>query len=270
MSSPPLVWFQGNIVEGSTPLISPTDLGILIGDGVFDTLSVRNGIPRFLDRHLARFAGGLHQLGLPAFDDSVIRQAIDELLAASHLSDARIRITATSGPGRGGIERGDSPTLFISIDELGPTLSPASLCTVDAIRNERSPLVGVKLTSWTENAALLREAKNAGFDNAVLCDSAGNLSECTTSNIFVVIDNELLTPSLDSGCLPGIIRAVLLDHGVAVERVLTLEDLAQASEVFLTSSISEVRPVYRVDARELPVSNGVFTKLAAQTVANAN
>jgi branched-chain amino acid aminotransferase len=264
MSAFPLVWFEGRLVDATKPIIAATDHGLLLGDGVFDSLSVRDGAPRWLDRHLARLAGGLSRLGIASVDDAVLRGAIDELVTASGLDDARVRITVTSGPGRDARIRGDSPTVVITIDEIGPPLPPAALVTVDAIRNERSPLIGVKLTSWAENAAILRSAVAAGADNAVLCDSRGNLSECTTSNLFLVVDDELVTPSLGSGCLPGIVRSVLVEHGVAVERVLPATTLDRATEVFITSSTTGVRPVYRIDGRDLPTVDGLRTRRATE------
>jgi branched-chain amino acid aminotransferase len=135
--------------------------------------------------------------------------------------------------------------------------------TVDAVRNERSPLVGLKLTSWAENAALLRAADAAGRDDAVLCDTRGNLSECASANLFVVVEDELLTPCAASGCLPGIIRGVLLDHGLAAERTLPSAILDRVTEAFTTSSVVGVRAVARIDDRDLPVVGGQATSAAA-------
>jgi branched-chain amino acid aminotransferase len=163
--------------------------------------------------------------------------------------DARARITITPGPGSSPRDRGAQPLTVISISPLPKAPSSISLCTVQWTRNERSPLAGIKSTSWGENATILRFATTNGFDNAILCDSTGRLSECTTSNVFLVIGEQIVTPSLDSGCLPGIIREVLIDKQVVSEQDLVPSDLALATEVFITSSTTGVVPVHCVDER---------------------
>ena len=111
--------------------------------------------------------------------------------------------------------------------------------------------------------------RSQGFDEAVLCDSTGLLSECCAANLFLVIAGEITTPSLRSGCLPGIIREFLLDSGLASERDLAPELLNLAEEIFISSSINEIVGVSRVDDRLLPV-DGPATLRARVAVANAD
>ena len=119
-------------------------------------------------------------------------------------------------------------------------------------RNELSPLAGLKTTSYAENAVALAWAKERGHSEAVLGNLAGDLCEGTGSNIFVVIDGEVLTPTLESGCLAGITRQLVIDWGDVTERDLPLQILETADEVFLTSSTRDVHPVVAVGERQLP------------------
>ena len=232
-----VIWVNGELLESAKPSLSANDHGFLLGDGIFETLIVRDRHAVFIDRHLRRLRTGIHRL----------TDAILLLLDANDLDDARVRITVTPGSGISALERGTQPLTVMTAVPLGTKPSSVSLCTVDWVRNERSPLTGLKSTSWGENASVLRFARTNGFDNAILCDSTGRLSECTTSNLYLVIDQQIVTPTLNSGCLPGIIREVLLEKGIATERDLFPSDLAQATAVFITSSTTGVVPVHRVD-----------------------
>jgi len=250
----PLIWMNGSVFEAEKAMVHATDHGLLLGDGCFETIAVRGGTPRFLDRHLRRLRhalGVLHIADTPT--DAELHRAIIALIDAYGTDNARVRITITPGPGDSPRHRGNTPLCAISITSLPPGPRSARVTLSDRVRNERSPITGIKSTSWSENAALLRAASAAGFDNALVCDSTGRLSECATASVFVVIDGEILTPSLDSGCLPGIIREVLLDPGVAAESDLRPDDLDRADEVFITSSTTGVLPVAAVDQRKFPI-----------------
>jgi len=247
-----LVWHDGRVVEPSTPIIGATDHGVLLGDGVFETLAVREGRPRLLDRHLHRLRAGMDRIDIVnGPDDDTVRHAIDELVAASGLTDARIRITVTAGPGSSPRTRTGSPTMFITIARLDPAPASVSLHLVPWPRHERSALAGIKSINWAENAHALRAAVAAGFDNALFCDTQGRLSECATANIFLVLDGAIVTPSLESGCLAGTVRAVLLDAGVATEADLHPADVPRADGVFLTTSTTGITPVHAIDDRTI-------------------
>ena len=266
-----VIWVNGELLESSTPSLSANDHGFLLGDGIFDTLLVRDRKPVFFTRHLRRLRSGIDRLLIEnAPTDDQLANAMSQLLEANNLVDARVRITVTPGSGISALERGALPLTAMTAVPLGTKPSSVSLCTVEWVRNERSPLAGLKSTSWGENASILRFARSNGFDNAILFDSTGRLSECTTSNLYLVIDQQIVTPTLDSGCLPGIIREVLLEKGIATERDLFPSDLAQATAVFITSSITGVVPVHRVDklqfaedSQQTAAANDVIENLSA-------
>ena len=245
-----VIWVNGELLESAKPSLSANDHGFLLGDGIFETLIVRDRHAVFIDRHLRRLRTGIHRLLIANTPpDDQLTDAILLLLDANDLDDARVRITVTPGSGISALERGTQPLTVMTAVPLGTKPSSVSLCTVDWVRNERSPLAGLKSTSWGENASVLRFARTNGFDNAILCDSTGRLSECTTSNLYLVIDEQIVTPSLDSGCLPGIIREVLIDEQFVSEKDLVPSDLALATEVFITSSTTGIVPVHCVDER---------------------
>jgi branched-chain amino acid aminotransferase len=260
------MWLNGELVDDSSPSVVANDHGFLLGDGVFDTLIVRNEKPIFLERHLRRLRDGIDRLQIEgAPTDSELSTALSQLITANDTVDARVRITVTPGPGPSPRHRGTQPLTVITTSPLPVAPSSVSLCTVQWTRNERSPLAGIKSTSWGENAAILRHAATKGFDNAILCDSTGRLSECTTSNVFLVIGEQIVTPSLDSGCLPGIIREVLIDEQFVSEQDLVPSDLALATEVFITSSTTGIVPVHCVDERSY-ATPGPLTAAAMEMI----
>ena len=260
------VWVNSELVDASSPVVNANDHGFLLGDGVFDTLVVRDRRPVFIDRHLRRFRRGFERLNINvSLTDLEFVDAISELIDANQLTNARVRITVTPGAGSSPRDRGPTPLVVITTAPLPPSPTSMSLCTVAWTRNEHSPLAGIKSTSWGDNAAILRHAQRNGFDNAILCDTNGRLSECTTSNIFLVVNDQLLTPSLQSGCLPGIIREVLLEEAVATEADLAPNELERATEVFVTSSTTGVVPVQQVDDRHYRI-DGTHTTNARSVI----
>lgn len=256
-----LVWHDGAIVAPTTPIVTAVDHGVLMGDGVFESFAVRDGCPRLLDRHLHRLRLGLDRIdctGAP--DDDTLRLAVDDLVRASGLVDARVRITVTAGPGPSARVRAGTPTTFITIAPLDPPPVSVSLLPIDWPRNERSPFAGIKSTNWAENAQALRVAASAGFDNALFCDTRGLLSECATANVFLVVGDTIRTPGLDTGCLAGAVRGVLLDGAIAVEAELRMTDLERADAVFITTSTTGITPVHAVGPRPFPVEHAAFDR----------
>ncbi len=256
----PCTWVDGRIVDADEPIASSLDHGLLLGDGVFEVMVVRDGRPVHAHRHLARLRRGLERLDIDGTpDDTTLLGSIDALVAATGLDDARIRIAVSPGDGPSPRERGPRPRTFITIDRLAPPVTSTTLTVVPWVRNERSPLAGIKAAAWSENAFALRHARAAGFGNALFLDTTGRLSECASSNIFLVIDDQILTPSLASGCLAGTAREVLLEAGVAHEADLWPSDLERAAAVFTTSATGFV-PVTRIDDRQFLSASPAFDR----------
>jgi branched-chain amino acid aminotransferase len=262
-------WVNGTILEAAESFVSVFDHGLTVGDGVFETTKVVDGKPFALTRHLTRLMGSARGLGLPDPDLDLVRHAVDDVLLENDTSEPlRLRITFTGGVSPLGSDRGDSaPTLVVAIAPLKAWAPTSVLATVPWPRNERSPTAGLKTTSYADNVIALAYAKARGAAEAVLANTAGHLCEGTGSNVFVVLDGQIVTPPLSSGCLAGVSRALVLEWVGGEERDLPMTVLRDAEEIFLTSATRDVQGVQRVDNRDLAEAPGPVTRRAAEVFA---
>jgi branched-chain amino acid aminotransferase len=258
------VWLDGSVHEADLARISVRDHGLTVGDGVFETMKVVDGIPFALGRHLARLHGSAGRLGLVAPPAAELRAAAAELIAAHGPGEVgRLRITLTGGDGPPGTERGDGgPTVLMVTGPARSIGGPAVLATVPWVRNERSPVTGAKTTSYAENVVALAWARERGADEALFTDTRGNVCEGTGSNIFWVRAGRITTAALSTGCLAGVTRGLVVQWCGADEVEEPLHSLADAEEVFVTSSTRDVQAVRAVDGRTYPAP-GPVTALAA-------
>lgn len=263
------VWVNGALYDPEQARVSVFDHGILVGDGVFETVKAVRGEAFALTRHLDRLATSAIGLGLPAPDLDAIRQGtLDVLAAAPRWELGRIRITYTSGPGPLGSDRGDQgTTAVVAASEQAPFPPTADVTVVPWPRNERGALSGLKTISYGDNAKALAYAHERGGGEAIFGNLAGNLCEGTGSNIFLVREGRLITPPLSSGCLAGITRALVLEWYGGAEEDVPLEAVYQADEAFLTSTTRDVQPIRAVDGTVLPTAPGPVTKEAMEAFA---
>ncbi|MGE3361598.1 MAG: aminotransferase class IV [Acidimicrobiia bacterium] len=251
------VWCNGALVDAAAATVPFDDHGLVVGDGVFETLATRRGRPYGIRRHLERLRRSAAGLGLSlAVDDATLRDAIEAVTAAHPYGgdgrELRIRVTVTGGRAPLGSARGDGPpTVVIAAGPLAPPAPSARVVVVPWPRNERGALAGLKTTSYAENVLALEHAHRHGGDEAVFANTVGELCEGTGSNVFVVLDGRAVTPPLSSGCLAGVTRALVLEAGLAVEAPLPLAALLHAEEAFLTSTTRLGQPISHVDGRAL-------------------
>jgi branched-chain amino acid aminotransferase len=209
------------------------------GEGVFETLKVVAGQPCVLSRHLERLSRSADRLGLELPSIARITREVDAHLRAHPHALGRLRVTWAAGP--------SGPVLSIeSAATAAPRPSVAltlSTWRVDA----SSPLSGLKTTDYVNYTAALRVAQAEAFDDALLPNTADQLCETTTANVFYVLDGVIHTPPLSSGCLPGIARSLVLELCEVDEVAAPISVLADATEVFITSSLREVQAVSRND-----------------------
>jgi branched-chain amino acid aminotransferase len=242
------VWIDGRLIEEAEARLSPFDHGLLTGDGVFETLRVYRGVPFAVGRHLDRLARSAAGLRLAAPHEGVLRAAMDAVVAANGLAEGRVRVTVTGGV---------APPIPVRP-------ATALVATVPWPRNERSALAGLKTISYAENVVALAFARERGAEEAIFANLAGDLCEGTGTNVFVGVGGRVFTPSLFSGCLPGVTRDLLVELLDVVEDEIPLPALARADEAFLTSSTRGVHPISAVDGHALPAAPGPLTRAAAE------
>lgn len=262
------IWLDGALRDTGDAVVSVLDHGLTVGDGVFETVKVEGGRPFALSRHLNRLTRSARGLGLPEPDPEEITRACEAVIAANPMPAARLRITYTGGPSPLGSERGDAPaTLVVAVAPVTLGAGPTAVVTVPWTRNERGALTGLKTTSYGENVVALARAREQGATEALFANTRGRLCEGTGSNVFVVVGGRLLTPPLSSGCLAGITRELVLEWAGGEEADLPLGVLAEAEEIFLTSSTRDIQAVRRVDDRDLSPSPGPVTAKAQRVFA---
>ena len=266
------VWVGDRLLDDpGTPAISVLDHGLTVGDGVFETVKAVHGRPFALSRHLKRLSFSAKGLGLPEPDHDRIRRAVSTVLVDVREPLVRIRITWTAGPAPLGSDRGDpadyaGPTLVVAVSDGVTRADTVAVATVPWPRNERSAVAGLKTTSYAENVVALADAHRRGASEAVFANTRGVLCEGTGSNIFYVLDGQVVTPTLSSGCLAGVTRALVIQWCDVVESDGPMEVLQQADEVFLAGTTRDVQPVHRVDERDLGAA-GPLTQQVVDTFA---
>lgn len=268
------VWVNGKFVESAKASISVFDRGFMYGDGAFETARSYAGIVFKLDEHIDRLIKDLKVLKIkPPYSASYLKEAVYATLKANKLSSAYIKIIVTRGEGRFGIGYSDnfSPNVIITAKDFEgyPEWMFAKGLSAKIIAPEgRFPaLPGVKSLNYLTFILARLDAKEKKCDEAILTNAKGNITEASTSNIFLVKNGKLITPSLDSGILNGVTRAVII--GIArklkinvVEKAVTQRELLSADECFFTNSLAEVLPVTRVDSKDIGLGIvGPVTKL---------
>ena len=263
------VWLNGKVLDSPRdPAVNALDHGVVVGDGVFETVAVMDDRTFALTRHLERLARSAEGLGIGRPDLDAVRDGVAATLEGQELAFGRTRITVTSGEGPLGSPRGDGPQTVIVVTEPAARPGPVSrIATVPWARNERGALAGLKTTSYAENALMVEHARARGASEAVMANTRGELCEGTGSNIMYALDGQLVTPTLDSGCLAGVTRALAIEWlGTeldVVERDAPLEVLQEADEVILLGTTRNVQAIERVDDRELPAP-GPLTRAAQE------
>jgi len=247
------VWCNGNFVDTLT--LDPAERGLMLGDGIFETIAVRNGKPIWLQQHLSRMEEAARAIGLP-LQDAEIRKGIAAVLSKSnHISEV-LRVTLTRGPtGRGLALNGDKPTLIAALNPFDrATLSQSvQLITASISRHAASPASRFKTLSYIDAVLAAREVADRA-DDALMLNEHGRVACSTVANIFLLKEQSLITPSSGEAILPGITRAKL--NGGARELGLELqlrpveyEELHAAEAVFLTTSLRLATPVSSIDGK---------------------
>ncbi len=245
------IWCNGKFVDLLT--LDPAERGLMLGDGIFETIAVREGKVIWLEEHLVRLQLAANELGL-SYNISTIRAGVASLLAKSNSSIEVLRLTLTRGSTPRGLSaQGEQPTLIISLNPFDPTKLPkfVRLATSKIRRNATSPASRLKTLSYIDAIAAAREIA-AIADDALMLNTDGNVASTTVANIFLLKDNRLITPADDQAILQGITRGKLIlgaeMHGLSVEcRAIKPAELRLADAVFLTNSLRLAVPVTSID-----------------------
>lgn len=243
------IWLNGRLYEDPhQATVAGVDHGLIVGDGVFETLKVTERGAFAVRRHLDRLTRSAAALGLPAPDHGEIREAIDVVLDSRDFPRGKLRITYTGGQGPLGSEAPyGPPTLIIMLAPADGAPQLTSIVTAPWTRNEHGALAGVKSTSYAENVRGLGYAASYRAGEAIFLNTAGHICEGTGTNIFMVFGDNVITPPLSSGPLAGITRELIMEWSAVEERDITLNDAKNADEVFITSSMRDIQAVERWD-----------------------
>jgi branched-chain amino acid aminotransferase len=257
-------WVNGELLtDPDAPAVAARDHGVTVGDGVFEVIKVVDGRPFAVDLHLDRMTRSARGLGLPDPDVDAVRRGIAAVIDGDRFTLGRVRITWTGGLSPLGSDRGDGPPSLVVIGgRMDPWPDTAAVCTVPWPRNERGALAGLKTTSYGENVRALSLARSNGCSEAVFANLQGQLCEGTGTNVFYVVDGELRTPTLASGCLAGITRGLILDWYGATEVDEPIDVVTeQASEIFLSSTTRDVQAIHRWNDRDLAAPGPITTEV---------
>jgi len=258
-----VVFLNGRFLAEEAALVSVFDRGFLYGDGLFETLRVVRGLPFLWDAHMERFAHGALVLKLrPPLTSAEMRRAADRLIQFNGLPNAVLRVTLTRGPGpRGYSPKGaDRPTLAMTLHVVrrpgGKRPAGVRLITSSFRVAAGDPLASVKTCNKLPHILARAEADAAGADDALLLNTRGRLAEATSSNLFWLSGDALLTPPSRAGALLGITRGVAVElAGKLGLKTVEADDLpavlSRAAGVFLTNSITGITEVAELDGKPL-------------------
>jgi branched-chain amino acid aminotransferase len=269
-----LIHLDGKLESERGPHLSALDRGFTLGDGVFDTIRVVRGRPFRLAEHLDRLGASADTIGLPMpVGPPELAAAVAELLEANGLANAIARITVSRGvPADRGVlpPEPPAPTLAIIATPFGgypeERYERGYRAAVSRIRrNPTSPVSRIKSCNYLDSVLARMEATRLGADEALLFSTTGELACGSSSNVFLVLGETLVTPSLESGVLDGVTRRAVIElaeqmTASCVERTVAPEELAAAREVFVTNTALGVMPVVSVDGRAVgPGTPGPLT-----------
>lgn len=257
-----MIWLNGHIQSLAAPALSLQDRGFLLGEGVFETIALRNDKICLWDSHWHRLSTALNFFDIPCtYSPEQIVHGIQELTQVLDLNSAVIRVSVSTGAGGRGLvpKEYGTPNWAISLTAYSPEDRPISLGQVSIIRPAGNPVVKFKTLSYIDN---IMARKLAQADEALMLNQFGRVSCAAAGNIFLHIGGELLTPPCSEGALDGIIRGEILRRGkieglVCRERALTRQHLREAQNIVITNSLIGAQLVDQLYlSGEAPIKKG--------------
>lgn len=260
---------NGEIRLVSDPVLSAGQVGLLTGWGVFSTIRVYDGVMFHFERHFSRMQHDAKLLRVPfPTDRELLERQLYQLIAANQAKRATLRVSVVRNKGgmfEGPGEKADFEVIGFT-REVADWPGEVRLGVVPNARHAASEFSGAKCLSWAQNLVHYERAREKGLDEVLLLNERGEIAECTSANVFLVSGNEVWTPPLNSGCLPGVTRAVLLEEieieGLTViERPLFPEHLEAADEVCITSTTRELLPANFIEGHEIQGGRAVCDRI---------
>lgn len=272
---PGITWVSGRFVDPQKPSLGVQERGFLYGDGLFETMRLRHGQPLHWKEHLERLRNGCAAMNI-SFPLEEICTGVRETSAL--LENGTLRLTVTRGetPGRGLLPTLNSTATVVVTGYEGEPYPEESYkkgfsaCLISFPRSHLSPLVKLKSLNCLENIWGRVEAAAAGANEGIFCNYMGEIAEGTTSNVFLVIKEKLVTPPPECGLLPGIMRAQVLSLAeklgiTAVQAKVYPQDFRRAEESFLTNSLMGVMPLVSINGNSVGKgSPGPITEMLRQ------
>ncbi len=260
-----------DIVDAGAACLSPGQVGLLSGWGVFSTIRVYDGVLFAFEKHWERMHrdAKLFRVPFPA-DPAWLESGLMRLLEANQVRNASLRVyivrnKGTFWEGPDIARQFDLIAFTADVNEWGRSVR---LGLVSNARFAASPFAGTKILSWSDNLTWHEEAHERGYDEVVLLNERGEVAECTSANIFAAFGDRVCTPPLSSGCLPGITREVVL-HECRIPRFTVQEctlyptDLERADQVFITSTTRELLLVEEIEGLRVQTRGGAREALQA-------
>ncbi len=253
-----IICLNGEFLPAKKDSISVLDQGVLYGSGLFETIKVEKGKPVRVALHINRlFSSGLALDIDISFNRDEIKQMLEASARKNNIDSGALRLTITAGGSQ------IKPAIFISPRELiysEDSFEKGIKTGISKIRkNKDSILIKHKTTNYFENIIAKSHAFKQGWNEAFFLNQEGNITEGSTCNIFMVRKNRLITPDIDSGLLPGIIRELIINslsntNNSVEERNVSYDELISAQEVFATNSLMGIMPVVSID--NILIGNG--------------
>jgi branched-chain amino acid aminotransferase len=263
---------NGEIREASAPLLMAGQVGLLSGWGVFSTLRVKDGALFAWERHWSRMLRDARLLSvvMPP-DEEAIERLLMRLVEKNGRKNCTLRLVVVRNGGgmwAGALPDGRASDLIALTADSKVWSESARLTVQPNGRFAAGEFTGAKVLSWSANLVWAERAQQQGFDETILLNEHGRVAECTSANIFAVSGNDVFTPPVSDGCLPGITREVLLQEvrvpGVRIlERGLTIADLEAADEVCITSTTRDLLPVREIAGKPLGNKSDVRDRVTA-------
>lgn len=263
---------NGEIRSASDAFLKAGQVGLLSGWGVFSTLRVKDGALFAFERHWARMVRDARLLSVPMpSDEHEVERGLLTLVGRNGRPDCTLRLIVVRNGGSmwaGPQEPGRESDIIAFTADSKDWGHSVRLTIQPNARFAAGEFAAAKILSWGANLVWAERAQKQGFDEAILLNEQGRVAECTSANIFAVFGNDVFTPPVSDGCLPGITREVLLNEihvpGIRIlERELTIRDLETADEVCITSTTRDLLPVREIAGQPLGNRADVREKVTA-------